>query len=253
MSYERMLAGVIKRPIETILKRFDKAIVHRPSALTCRQQAQLRVSLPMLLSELYLENPAMSLVQVGALDGLTDDPLGAFLARYAVRSVLIEPQPHAYERLRNAYAGRPLVEVCNVAIDGVDGRRDLYTVAPGPGIPAWAEGLASFDKATMLRHSTLIPRLNESIRPIDVDCVTPRTLMNRCGLSGIDALVIDTEGYDMEVLRSFWAAGVRPSVICLEHKHLPRHELEHGLELLIDNGYSAVQLHADVLAKRFAS
>jgi len=37
MSYERMLAGVIKRPIETILQRFDKAIVHRPGADGGRQ------------------------------------------------------------------------------------------------------------------------------------------------------------------------------------------------------------------------
>jgi FkbM family methyltransferase len=250
MSYERMFAGMIRRPIETLLQRFDKAIVHRPRALTRRQEAQLRVSLPMLLSELYVQNPAMTLVQVGALDGLQDDPLDQFLAKSSVRSILIEPQPHACRRLRETHAGRADVTICNVAIDGADRSRTLYTVATGPGVPPWAEGLASFDKATILRHSHLIPHLEVLIRPVEVDCVTPHTLMTQCKINDIHALIIDTEGYDMEVLRSFWAAGVRPAVICLEHKHLSRRELQSGLELLIADGYSVVQLHADVLAKR---
>lgn len=245
-----MLHSVIKRPIETVLQKFDKAVVHRARELTSQKHAQLRISLPMLLSELYLADPGVNLVQVGALEGLDDDPLKEFLSRHPINSILIEPQPLAFSRLRSTYSGSRNITVCNSAIDVADGRRALYTVSGGPGVPSWAEGLASFDKSTILKHAPLIPDLAQHIQPIEVDCVTPSTLMQRYGIDEIHALVVDTEGYDLEILRSFWAAGVRPKVLCVEHKHLSRRDFRMMMEMLIESGYSIVQLHADLLARR---
>ena len=60
--------------------------------------------------------PAATLVQIGANDGIVDDPLREFLLRGLWRGVLVEPVPYLFERLRRNYSSRPDLAFANVAI-----------------------------------------------------------------------------------------------------------------------------------------
>src|SRR5262249_18075468 len=50
--------------------------------------------------------------------------------------------------------------------------------------------------------------------------------------------VIDTEGYDLEILRQLDLIRFRPDLIVYEHKHLNELERTIAADLLIANGYS---------------
>ena len=45
-------------------------------------------------------------------------------------------------------------------------------------------------------------------------------LLAKHGVSRVDLLQIDTEGYDFEIIRMFDHAGVRPAVVRFEHLYL---------------------------------
>ena len=51
-------------------------------------------------------------------------------------------------------------------------------------------------------------------------------------------IVIDTEGYDLEILRQLDLIRFKPDLIVYEHKHLNELERTIAADLLIANGYS---------------
>jgi hypothetical protein len=92
-------------------------------------------------------------VQVGANDGILDDPIHPFVQTQGWRGVLIEPQPNIFEVLRRSYAGSEGLTFINAAIDHRPGRSTLYCIEPHTDVPDWTLGIASFDKGVLLRHN----------------------------------------------------------------------------------------------------
>src|SRR6478672_5357121 len=77
-------------------------------------------------------------VQIGANDGVTYDPLRRFIVKYGFRGVLVEPQPDAFARLQKNYSDLPRITFEQAAIAEADGEKPLYRFKPGPGVPDWA-------------------------------------------------------------------------------------------------------------------
>jgi len=69
--------------------------------------------------------------------------------------------------------------------------------------PAWAGGLASFKRETIVKHSDLIPGLAGMIREETIDCITVDEVLGRLPSERIDLLQIDTEGSDAHILSLF--------------------------------------------------
>ena len=178
----------------------------------------------------------LTFIQVGAFDGITKDPLRKYIDKCGWRGVVIEPQPRAANQLRELYRDNNRIIILQAALDGKSGRRTLYTV-DAPRGPAWAGGLASFQRETIVKHSDLIPGLETMILEDAVDCVTFDEVLEVVKRKQIDLLQIDAEGADGHILSLFPLNRVQPAIIHWEVKHLSTSEREACLDRLAAFAY----------------
>jgi FkbM family methyltransferase len=175
-------------------------------------------------------------IQVGSFDGITKDPLRKYINKSGWRGVVIEPQPKAADRLRELYRSNNRIIILQAAVDVESGRRTLYTV-DAPSAPPWSGGLASFHRENIIKHSDLIPGLENMVRAVPVDCITFDTILASLPGKQIDLLQIDTEGSDGYILSLFPLDRVCPSIVHWEVKHLSMGQREDCLERLAGFGY----------------
>ena len=178
----------------------------------------------------------LTFIQVGVFDGVTGDPLRKYIEACRWQGVLVEPQSHAVSQLRKLYHGNESIVVMNVALDCTRGKRTLFTVESDRA-PAWAGGLASFDRATIMKHSDLIPGLEQMIREETVECVPFDDVLKRLPSGQLDLLQIDTEGADAKILSLFPFDRIKPAIIHWEVKHLSMAQREECLGRLVAHGY----------------
>lgn len=186
--------------------------------------------------------PDAFLVQIGANDGTTGDPLVQWFPRTRWRALLVEPIGHLAAALRQLHASRSQVVVERAAISDTDGHARIYRIAHEPGrSPVWHQLLATFDRDVLLKHRAAIPDLESLIVEETVETLTVATLLARHQVERIDLLVIDTEGHDFRILRQFDFGRVRPVLIIFEHQHLRADEKAVALSLLRRHGYRTIE------------
>ena len=179
----------------------------------------------------------LTVVQVGANDGFNNDPIFKFILRDSWNGVLIEPQTHMYHTyLKKLYANSTRIHTLNAAIGNEDGTLPLYKISFSE--ERWATGLATFDKEGLLKmvHDGSIDRRaekygipvpaskSEYITEEYVIVVSPKTLQQRYSLETIDFLMVDTEGFDYEIVKMFLNAQFVPKLIVFEHFHFSEQE-----------------------------
>jgi FkbM family methyltransferase len=189
------------------------------------------------MAHFLLRHPNAYLLQIGAYNGRDGDPVHSFVKNGLLRGCLLEPQHEAFSQLKETYRGLDGILLINAAIADQCGKRTLFYIPPGTPGPAWQYQLASFFPQTIRKH-TEIQNLDELIVSKDVDCVTFDWLFENIGVDHIDVLVIDTEGYDFEVLKLFNLSARLPSVIHYEYKHLSRPDMRESVDMLLRAGYS---------------
>lgn len=195
--------------------------------------------------------PEFTFIQVGAFDGVVQDPLRKYITKQRWRGLLVEPQAQAARKLRELYRDNDRIVILQVAVDASSGKRNLFTVDPN-GAPAWAGALASFDRATILKHSAQIPQLEQLIREETVDCVTFDFILEHLPAGELDLLQIDAEGADAVLLSLFPFDRVCPAIVHWEVRHLTKDQRESCLDRLAGFGYRfAVSGDQDMLAVRF--
>lgn len=167
--------------------------------------------------------PTATFIQIGANDGVTHDPLNSAIARWPWTGVMVEPVPYIFDRLRQNLASNPRVATDNVAIADTEGTKDFFHLAEaeaGDPVWGWYHALGSFDRGVLLSHRTLIPDIESRVLTTPVDCVTFDTLCARHGLTSVDVIQIDTEGYDHVILGLIDLDRYRPQIVMYEHVHL---------------------------------
>ncbi len=96
-----------------------------------------------------------AIIQIGANDGVMDDPVRQAILNLNLPALLVEPLPDIVEKLKSNYAGRRFVRLENVAISTTSGEAEIFRVsAQAHHLPAWTHGIASFDKKVLLEHRT---------------------------------------------------------------------------------------------------
>ena len=178
----------------------------------------------------------LTFIQIGAFDGITADPLHKYVGTYGWRGVLVEPQPRSAEQLRELYRGNDRIVVVQAAVDRERRQRTLFTVE-SENAPAWAGGMASFQREHIAKHAYLIPGLEAMIRETTVDCVTIDDVLALLPPGQVDLLQIDVEGADAFLLSLFPFDRVRPAIVHWEIKNLTMAEREDCLERLLGFGY----------------
>ena len=219
-------------------------------------------SLSDFLSQYSKSKPGnFTVVQIGANDGITHDPIHKFIKRDEWKGVLLEPQPDVYhEFLTKIYAKNKGIHPLCAAIGEKDGTQPIYKV--GFSSMRWATGLASFSKekieqafkdgivaSNCRRFGIEIPTdQSQWISHEDVQVIAPATLIQTYNLQHIDLLQIDAEGYDLEVIRIFDIPKTRPQAIIFENVGLNAADYAACLQLLEEQNYQLKKFGPNTLA-----
>lgn len=220
----------------------------------------------LMLAHMLADDDLPYIVQVGANSGDTSHDIREQLLKSGATALLIEPQPDAFLRLSANYADLPAVKLANVAIAHSAGTRELYKISEFANQfhvagRVFGNSIASFNSEHpwryFLKNATpegQVQTRDKILNTVSVRCQTFAELVAEYGLNRVDVLVIDTEGFDFEVLKMADHAGLSPQLIKYEHKHLPdglsgAHE---SWQFLADRGYRIVVAKAtgDTIAWR---
>jgi FkbM family methyltransferase len=245
-----MLTQGVKQGLRALARHWRVDLVRKPRALLDRLDCQLQLGVDYAVAHTLLGRERVNLVQVGANDGRTEDPLNAVLRSKHCRGLLLEPHPQYFRQLQETYRDQPQLTLVNAAIAATDGRATLYSIrddAPGPD---WVHGLSSFSREHLLKHDGFVPEIAKYVDEIEVEALTFDTLFQRHPIEPVDVLQIDTEGFDAEVLRLFNVARRRPAIINFEHRHLSEADWNTSVESLIALGYKIAIVNQDTLACR---
>ena len=122
------------------------------------------------------------------------------------------------------------------AIGERDGTANLYRVKKNDRMASqvdWNLLFASFYREHLERHG-IKP---DQIEQITVPCRSLSSLVAELGLTKIDLLQVDTEGFDAEVVRMALKLPMRPDCINFEHVHLRMADRQPIFDLLEAKGY----------------
>ena len=199
----------------------------------------------------------LQFVQIGANDGLRNDPIREFVVRDRWNGVFVEPLPDVFELLKRnyAYLGNANLKFVNAAI-ATSGETDLtfYTFdedflnqLPMEGRLKYLRK-SSFDKEHVLRW--LGPAEQSRVKELRVPCLSMQTIFEKhCGGRDVDLLVCDAEGYDSKIIQSIDYDRFHPKVIFFESHNVKAEKLQ-LFEFLNGKGYDTNEIGGDTAAVR---
>jgi len=200
-------------------------------------------------------------VQIGANDGITHDPIHKFIKRNDWSGVLLEPQRDVFEQsLYPLYEDTPNVKPICAALGHEDGEFPIYRI--GFSTARWATGLTSFDRSVLEKaflngHVSRQAAKVGEVMPDDRDkwiieepvvVVSVASLQQEYGFQKIDLLQIDTEGFDFEIIKMFDFGTLRPGAISYEHAHFSAEVRDECEEHLRSSGYKLFHFDGNSLA-----
>lgn len=212
------------------------------------------------LTGLLAREGKIGVVQCGANDGVTVDPINKFLCRNTAhaQAVLVEPLPDVFDQLKANYGAQNNVSCLNIAL-GPEGSLTLYRLKAEysenyRGIIA--SGITSFDRDFVLRKSEFLVGIDEvapedRIEEVKVPCMTvSRVIDDHIDRLGSNPFVqIDAEGFDDQVIYSVDLERHRPLGFNYEFNKLSEQQISDLRKHLANFGYKTVTWgHSDELA-----
>lgn len=166
--------------------------------------------------------PALSglnFIQIGANDGQRADPLAAYLEPCAWSGLMFEPLRANHTALVRRHGGNARLQVRHAAVDRIAGRRVMYDLnrTAHPNLPDWAYGLGSFSRERVLTAARELGLDEQALVEEEIASVAWDEVWRDFGARRCDLLVLDTEGYDLVLLRAADLGRHRPRVIHFEH------------------------------------
>lgn len=229
---------------ETIVPRIVKAFDSLVSAGQWRGLNQHFQSLNQSKDRVFF-------IEIGSNDGKMFDPVYDFVMAGTWSGIMVEPVQYYFKQLRENYCNSPNLKFENVAISEKEEIRAFYRIEEGHDfLPKWTHGLGSFYQDVLLSHERVIPGLRKYIIKQDVECISFSTLLDRNAVTDVDVLVIDTEGFDFQIIKQIDFKRIYPSIIVYEHKHLSRSDASECKKLLQSQGYLLEKHLGNTLARR---
>lgn len=219
-------------------------------------------SLTLALEQISKLEKQVTILQLGANDGITSDPYFNLIEKHNWRGVLVEPQPIVYKRLLNNYKNKDHELVFqNIAVAEEHGFRKMYYLDLPEHI--WADGLTSFNKENIITHinndyvgEQLLKtgiKLNPEeqlklIKEISIECKTVDNILEINNLQNLTILALDLEGYDYVIINSLNFDIIRPKIIVYESKFVDFKYYEKTIKHLIKNNYTVFKDGQDIFA-----
>ncbi|EKX31978.1 hypothetical protein GUITHDRAFT_121851 [Guillardia theta CCMP2712] len=165
-------------------------------------------------------------VQVGACDGRSFDPLHKYIIDRGWHGVLVEPLPDLFQSLKETYKHSEGLKFANVAVTDPD-----QAIS---GIGAAQEDFELYSQRVIKQKVT---------------CVTlSEQLFSSHQVERIDWFQVDAEGYDASILKQLDLPRWRPAVISMETINLQAQELAQVYSSLTTSGYDVCSDGRDLLA-----
>ncbi|MFN8641689.1 MAG: FkbM family methyltransferase [Candidatus Binatia bacterium] len=210
-------------------------------------RAEVVWRLPGLLERLH--RPDFFFVNIGANDGVSNDPIHPFLRRYGWRGIAVEPVGYICDELRRNYADLPGVIVEHAAVTSTP--RPLCFVPPEATRHGFVRQVGSLHP-DYLEKTIALMRLYEFAGPVEADlerhiqrvevpCFTFEELLTRHRVRHIDFLNIDAEQCDFEILSMIDFTRWRPSVLCIETSEFTEEQDLRARQLLHLAGYAYLE------------
>ncbi|HEY9642963.1 MAG TPA: FkbM family methyltransferase [Coleofasciculaceae cyanobacterium] len=213
--------------------------------------------LELILKDYLQQNPDPFFVQIGANDGTTADPIVNLIQKYHLRGLLVEPQPTIFKQLIQNYQSQPQLQFENSLIAAQDGVATFYAVRDDGNctLPMWCYQIASLDRHKMLtlladqqQKLNLPSNLESLIQEMPLPALSFETLLAKHQINQVDLLVIDTMGYDFEILKMIPFDSIKPAIINFEHSLLSPEDQAACFEYLAKLGYGLIQVSVDTIA-----
>jgi FkbM family methyltransferase len=249
------------KPFRKLRRRVADFFRARPALYDFARQARLHLVGPTSRIGRQLDRYAransgnFSFLQIGASDGLRNDPVRDFVVRDRWSGVFVEPLPDVFPLLEQNYArlaGRGNLRFVNAAVSSRSASLPFYTFQKSflSGKPL-EERLhllrkASFDRTQVLPFAAR----EENIAVIEVPCLGIRDLLARHFPAGrLSLLALDVEGHEQEILAEIDFDAIRIGAVLFETWNLGnRRDAVFGL--LRKNGYRIEEAEGDALAIR---
>lgn len=198
-------------------------------------------------------------IEIGANQTDRNDHVAKYLNNNHWNGILVEPQKKAFLNLTEKYSNNTRIKLVNAAISENFEKRNLYRFKFSD--ETWVTSLSSFSREQLIKHYEhgwlkskatenglrLSENVDELIDYEAVDCITIDYLIRNYKVKNVDLLIIDTEGYDYEILKMFDFKTFKPKILIFEHRHLSQNDFRSALKLLKRENYQLLVEGGDTL------
>lgn len=186
-----------------------------------------------VIEQFFLDYPPKNkiFIEVGACDGVHYSNVRRLYETYGWTGICIEPVKRNFEKLVQSYHNTS-VKCIRTAVGLEEGELDI-NVGINPNIPEWQSDVSTFLESETQRWAEEYGMLWEKEK-VSIKRLT--TILDEQGISEIDCISIDTEGFDFNVLKSLDFTRFHPSMIVIEYGK----DKEKIISYLANIGYSLI-------------
>ena len=184
-----------------------------------------------------------SFVQVGAHDGVMHDPLRKFILNNNWQGIFIEPQRDMLEKCKKNYQNIDKLQFVNIAVHPNESLITLYKVKNPKDYShtGWASINSDRFNNTIYKDSILEEQISAKHL---------MKVIQENNFTSVDLLQIDTEGFDLEVIKMFDFNTLKPALIQYEHIHLSIDDKLETQNIISSFGYYLIEKKNDTIAIR---
>lgn len=205
-------------------------------------------------------NGQVNFIQIGANDGLRNDPLRPLIVRDPWQGVLIEPLPTVFPLLQQnySYLRREGLVFLNAAIVADQGESLVFWTFSEEFLDTQPLEMrldflrkASFERDHVAGFLPPGSDAEAILKPVTVPCFSlERVLAEHLPRTPLHLLVIDAEGYEATLIPAIDFSRVNCEAVFFESEHLSGQERQQVFGHLEDQGFRIQQVGLDSLASR---
>lgn len=204
------------------------------------------------LRKYFLSRQYVQFIQIGANDGISNDPIREFVIRNPEwHGVFVEPLPEFFNQCKYNYSYyKPeRFQFIQAAVSESPGSLNLWKIKDTElaKFPLFSRGMASVNPNHIIKHFPNVD-VSKTVEKIVVPCITYSALVEQTKFSQVDLLVLDVEGHEPEILQSIEGEKIKPTAILFEISHLDPSNLQDIDSLLKALGYILYPLGVDCFA-----
>jgi len=212
------------------------------------------------LNTIFRKQADVLFIEIGANNGKVDDPIFQLIFENKWKGCFVEPQKSVFQNeLVPAFENNDDIILVNAAISTKTEERYLYKLNFGD--EDWVTALASFNRSQIEKHIKIgwvkqrakeleykLPPEREWIIKERVKCISFDDLVKKYNYENFNLLVIDTEGFDYEILKTIDFIAYQPKVVIYEHRHLSKNDYRASVNMLRKFGYKLIRENGDTMA-----